>query len=31
MVDWKHIEEKWQKRWAEEKVFETDPDPQKPK
>jgi len=31
MVDWKQIEEKWQKRWAEAKIFETDPDPQKPK
>ncbi|OGD48837.1 leucine--tRNA ligase [Candidatus Bathyarchaeota archaeon RBG_16_57_9] len=31
MVDWKQIEEKWQKRWAEAKVYETDPDPQKPK
>ena len=31
MVDWKQIEEKWQTRWAEEKVFETDPDPDKPK
>jgi leucyl-tRNA synthetase len=31
MVDWKSIEEKWQNRWAEAKVYETDPDPQKPK
>ncbi|TET71973.1 leucine--tRNA ligase, partial [Candidatus Bathyarchaeota archaeon] len=31
MVDWKQIEEKWQKRWAEAKAFEADPDPEKPK
>ena len=31
MVEWKHIEEKWQKRWADAKAFETDPDPEKPK
>ena len=31
MVEWKQIEEKWQKRWAEAKAFETDPDPAKPK
>ena len=31
MVDWKRIEEKWQKRWAEAGVFDTDPDPEKPK
>ena len=31
MVDWKHIEDKWQRRWAEERVFETNPDPLKPK
>ncbi len=29
--DWKTIEEKWQKRWSEAKVFEADPDPLKPK
>lgn len=23
--DWKKIEEKWQRRWAEAKIFETDP------
>ncbi|MEM3579621.1 MAG: class I tRNA ligase family protein, partial [Candidatus Bathyarchaeia archaeon] len=27
----KKIEEKWQKRWEEAKIFETDPDPTKPK
>ena len=31
MVEWKQIEDKWQKRWAEAKAFETDPDPAKPK
>jgi leucyl-tRNA synthetase len=31
MIDWKHIEEKWRNKWAEERVFETDPDPVKPK
>jgi leucyl-tRNA synthetase len=31
LVEWKQIEEKWQKRWAEAKAFETDPDPAKPK
>jgi len=31
MVDWKQIEDKWQRRWAEAKIFETDPDPAKPK
>jgi leucyl-tRNA synthetase len=31
MIDWKKIEEKWQKRWTEAKVFETDPDPNKSK
>ena len=31
MVDWKRIEEKWQKRWAEARVFEADPDPERPK
>jgi len=31
MVDWKAIEEKWQRRWAEAGAFETDPDPEKPK
>ncbi|MEM3725494.1 MAG: leucine--tRNA ligase [Candidatus Bathyarchaeia archaeon] len=27
----KEIEEKWQKRWEEAKIFETNPDPSKPK
>ena len=31
MVDWKAIEEKWQRRWADAGAFETDPDPEKPK
>ncbi len=31
MVNWKQIEEKWQKRWADSGVFEADPDPDKPK
>jgi leucyl-tRNA synthetase len=31
MVEWKQIEAKWQKRWAESKVFETDPKLDKPK
>ncbi|MGD2200058.1 MAG: leucine--tRNA ligase [Candidatus Bathyarchaeota archaeon] len=31
MVDWKNIEEKWRRRWAEAGVFEADPDPEKPK
>jgi len=31
MVDWKHIEEKWRNKWADAGVFETDPDPEKPK
>jgi leucyl-tRNA synthetase len=31
MVDWKQIEDKWQKRWTESGVFETDPDIEKPK
>jgi len=31
MVDWKGIEEKWQRRWAEAGVFETDPDLERPK
>ena len=31
MVEWKQIEEKWQKRWADAHAFETDPDPAKPK
>jgi len=31
MVDWKAIEEKWQRRWEEADAFETDPDPEKPK
>ncbi|MCB2171607.1 leucine--tRNA ligase [archaeon] len=31
MVEWKQIEAKWQKRWAEAHAFDTDPDPEKPK
>lgn len=29
--DFKTIEEKWQRRWAEARIFEADPDPSKPK
>ena len=31
VLDWSHIEEKWQKRWAEAGIFECDPDPKKEK
>ena len=31
MVDWKQIEEKWRTKWADAGVFQTDPDPGKPK
>ena len=31
MVDWKQLEEKWQKRWADSGAWETEPDPEKPK
>jgi len=31
MVDWKHIENKWRTKWADAGIFETDPDPDKPK
>lgn len=31
MVDWSSIEEKWQRRWSEAKVFEADPTPGRPK
>jgi leucyl-tRNA synthetase len=31
MVDWKQIEEKWRKKWADAGVFESDPDPGKSK
>ncbi|MFQ6054136.1 MAG: class I tRNA ligase family protein, partial [Candidatus Bathyarchaeia archaeon] len=31
MVDWRRIEEKWQRRWAEAGIFEADPDPERPK
>jgi len=31
MVNWQQIEEKWQKRWAEARAFESDPDPARPK
>ncbi|MEM2094839.1 MAG: class I tRNA ligase family protein, partial [Candidatus Bathyarchaeia archaeon] len=30
-LDWKRLEEKWQKRWAEAHVFEADAHPGKPK
>ncbi len=29
--DWRALEKKWQKKWAWAKVYETDPDPHKPK
>jgi leucyl-tRNA synthetase len=31
MIDWKKIEEKWQKKWEEKGVFDSDPDYSKPK
>lgn len=31
MVNWKEIEEKWQTKWRESKIFETDQDSSKPK
>ena len=31
MVEWKKIEDKWQKKWADARIFETDPDPEKQK
>ena len=30
-MDWPEIEKKWQKKWEEERIFEADPDPNKPK
>ena len=30
-MDFKSIESKWQKKWFEEKIFEAEPDPNKPK
>lgn len=30
-LDLKSLEDKWQKRWSEARVFEADPDPKKPK
>ncbi len=30
-LDWRAMEEKWQRRWGEERIFEADPDPRKPK
>lgn len=30
-IDWSAIQDKWRKRWAEARIFETDPDPSKPK
>src|SRR5437899_8674410 len=29
--DWRKLESKWQKKWAEAKIFETDPKPDRPK
>ena len=31
MSQTKQIEEKWQKKWEQARVFEADPDPKKPK
>ncbi|MHA1313315.1 MAG: leucine--tRNA ligase [Candidatus Helarchaeota archaeon] len=31
MVDWKKIEQKWQKKWDEARLYERDPDPKKKK
>ncbi|MEM3069704.1 MAG: class I tRNA ligase family protein, partial [Candidatus Bathyarchaeia archaeon] len=31
MVDWGSIEEKWQRRWSEARIFEADPTPGRPK
>ncbi|MGA2461370.1 MAG: leucine--tRNA ligase [Candidatus Bathyarchaeia archaeon] len=30
-LDWKQIDEKWQNEWAKAKIFESDPDPSRPK
>jgi len=30
-VEWEKIEKKWQRAWEEARIFETDPDPSKPK
>ena len=30
-LDWRKLESKWQKKWAEAKIFETDPKPDRPK
>jgi leucyl-tRNA synthetase len=30
-VDWAHIDKKWQGEWANARIFETDPDPNRPK
>ncbi len=30
-IDFKSVEDKWQKRWSEARIFEADPDPKKPK
>jgi leucyl-tRNA synthetase len=30
-VDWAHIDKKWQEEWANARIFETDPDPNRPK
>jgi leucyl-tRNA synthetase len=31
LIDWKSIEEKWQKRWEKARLFETNQDPSRPK
>jgi leucyl-tRNA synthetase len=30
-IDWKQIDKKWQGEWAKAKIFESDPDPKRPK
>jgi len=30
-VEWKRIDEKWQRAWEEARIFEADPDPERPK
>jgi len=31
MLDWRNLEEKWKKRWSDERIFEANPDPNRPK
>jgi leucyl-tRNA synthetase len=30
-IDWKAIQEKWQRQWEDARLFEADPDPSKKK